>query len=718
MEAIKLKELVDQMTVEEKIGQMIQLSSDFYNTTENEITGPMNEMYLTTEKMKTVGSVLGISGANQVKEIQRSHLESSRLGIPLLFMADIVHGYRTIFPIPLGLASSWDPKLVEQTASIAAKEAAVAGLHVTFSPMVDLVRDARWGRVMESTGEDAYLNQQMARAFVRGYQGPNLKEDVTKLAACVKHFAAYGAPIAGREYNTVNMSERQLRENYLPAYKAAIDEGSRLVMTAFNTVDGIPATGNSWLMNEVLRKEMGFDGVLISDWGAIGELIAHGVAENLKEAGTLAFEAGVDIEMMSAAYSSELKGLIESGTLDETKLDTAVLRILELKNDLGLFENPYRGADAQKETQEMFSPQNREVARMSAEQSIVLLKNEHVLPLRNDLKIALIGPNSQTRDLLGSWSWKGDTAETPSLYEGILQHVSTEQLVVIAEADMLDQSADEKLADVDVIVLALGETSEMSGEAASRTSLTLPGNQLELVKAVRRAAKPVVATLFNGRPLDLSAIVEEVDGLVEAWFPGSEGGTALANVLFGAVNPSGKLTMSFPRTIGQVPMYYNQDKTGRPINETNKTEKYLSKYLDVENTPLFPFGFGLSYTKFSYSALNFSHTTFTEEETVTVRVTVKNEGNVTGAEIVQLYVQDEVAKVVRPVKELKNFEKITLEPQAQKEVTFTLTAEALAYVHPDLMFAADNGTFKIMVGSDSENVQSETIRLITKLITK
>ncbi|MBT2731021.1 glycoside hydrolase family 3 N-terminal domain-containing protein [Carnobacterium sp. ISL-102] len=714
MESTKLKELVNQMTVEEKIGQMIQLSSDFFNTTENEITGPMNEMYLTTEKMKTVGSVLGISGANQVKEIQRSHLESSRLGIPLLFMADIVHGYRTIFPIPLGLASSWDPKLVEQTAAIAAKEAAVAGLHVTFSPMVDLVRDARWGRVMESTGEDAYLNQQMARAFVRGYQGPNLKKDVTKLAACVKHFAAYGAPIAGREYNTVNMSERQLRENYLPAYKAAIDEGSRLVMTAFNTVDGIPATGNSWLMNEVLRKEMGFDGVLISDWGAIGELIAHGVAENLKEAGTLAFEAGVDIEMMSAAYSSELKGLIESGTLDETKLNMAVLRILELKNDLGLFENPYRGADAQKEAQEIFSHQNREAARISAEQSIVLLKNEHVLPLRNDLKIALIGPNSQTHDLLGSWSWKGDTAQTPSLYEGILQHVSAEQLVVIAEADMLDQSANEKLADVDVIVLALGETSEMSGEAASRTSLTLPGNQLELVKAVRRAAKPVVATLFNGRPLDLSAIVEEVDGLVEAWFPGSEGGAALANVLFGAVNPSGKLTMSFPRTIGQVPMYYNQDKTGRPINETNKTEKYLSKYLDVENTPLFPFGFGLSYTKFSYSALNFSHTTVTKDETVTVSVTVKNEGKVAGAEIVQLYIQDEVAKVVRPVKELKRVEKITLEPQAQKEVTFTLTAEALAYVHPDLTFAADNGTFKIMVGSDSETVQSETIRLITK----
>ncbi|WP_373470898.1 glycoside hydrolase family 3 N-terminal domain-containing protein [Carnobacterium alterfunditum] len=714
MESIKLKELVDQMTVEEKIGQMIQLSSDFYNTTENEITGPMNEMYLTTEKMKTVGSVLGISGANQVKEIQQSHLEFSRLGIPLLFMADIVHGYRTIFPIPLGLASSWDPKLVEQTASIAAKEAAVAGLHVTFSPMVDLVRDARWGRVMESTGEDAYLNQQMARAFVRGYQGPKLKEDVTKLAACVKHFAAYGAPIAGREYNTVNMSERQLRENYLPAYKAAIDEGSRLVMTAFNTVDGIPATGNSWLMNEVLRKEMGFDGVLISDWGAIGELIAHGVAENLKEAGTLAFEAGVDIEMMSAAYSSELKGLIESGTLDETKLDTAVLRILELKNDLGLFENPYRGADAQKEAQEIFSHQNREAARISAEQSIVLLKNKNVLPLRNDLKIALIGPNSQTHDLLGSWSWKGETAETPSLYEGMLKHVAAEQLVLITEADMLAQSADATLADVDVIVLALGETSEMSGEAASRTSITLPGNQLELVKAVRKAAKPVVATLFNGRPLDLSAIVEDVDGLVEAWFPGSEGGAALANVLFGAVNPSGKLTMSFPRTIGQVPMYYNQDKTGRPINETNKTEKYLSKYLDVENTPLFPFGFGLSYTKFSYSALTFSHTTFTEEESVTVRVTVTNEGNVTGAEIIQLYVQDEVGKVVRPVKELKNFEKITLEPQTQKEVTFTLTAEALAYVHPDLTFAADSGTFKVMVGSDSENLQSETIRLITK----
>lgn len=714
MESIKLKELINKMTVEEKIGQMIQLSADFYNTTENEITGPINDMHLTTEKMPTIGSVLGISGAEQVKAIQQSHLESNRLGIPLLFMADIVHGYRTIFPIPLGLASSWDPKLVEQTASIAARESSVSGLHVTFSPMVDLVRDARWGRVMESTGEDAYLNQQMARAFVRGYQGLNLKEDVSKLAACVKHFAAYGAPVAGREYNTVNMSERQLRENYLPAYKAAIDEGSRLVMTAFNTVDGIPATGNSWLMNELLRKEMGFDGVLISDWGAIGELIAHGVAENLKDAGTLAFEAGVDIEMMSAAYSSELKGLIESGTVDEQKLDEAVLRILELKNDLGLFENPYRGADAQKEEQEVFSQENREAARMSAEQSIVLLKNEQILPLKKDMKVALIGPNSKTNDLLGSWSWKGDTSETRSLYEGMIEHVSSEQLVLIEETDILNHAADAKLADVDVIVLALGETSEMSGEAASRTSITLPGNQNELVKAIRKLSKPVVATLFNGRPLDLSDIVDDVDGLVEAWFPGTEGGAALANVLFGEVNPSGKLTMSFPRNIGQVPIYYNQDKTGRPMNEENKAEKYLSKYLDVENSPLFPFGFGLSYTTFSYSALNLSHTTFTKEDSVTVSVTVKNEGTVAGSEIVQLYVQDEVGKVVRPVKELKGFKKIALEPQEEKDVNFTLTAKELAYVHPDLTFATDSGTFKVMVGTDSENVQSETIRLMTK----
>ncbi|WP_407370296.1 glycoside hydrolase family 3 N-terminal domain-containing protein [Carnobacterium sp.] len=714
MKSEELKKLINKMTVEEKIGQMIQLSADFYNTTENEITGPMNDMHLTTEKMTTVGSVLGISGAEQVKVIQQSHLESNRLGIPLLFMADIVHGYRTIFPIPLGLASSWDPKLVEQTASIAARESAVSGLHVTFSPMVDLVRDARWGRVMESTGEDAYLNQQMARAFVRGYQGSNLKEDMSKMAACVKHFAAYGAPIAGREYNTVNMSERQLRENYLPAYKAAIDEGSRLVMTAFNTVDGVPATGNNWLMNEVLRKEMGFDGVLISDWGAIGELIAHGVAENLKEAGTLAFEAGVDMEMMSAAYSSELQGLIESGTVDEQKLDEAVLRILELKNDLGLFENPYRGANAQKEEQEVFSQENREAARMSAEQSIVLLKNEQILPLKKDMKVALIGPNGQTNDLLGSWSWKGDTSETRSLYEGMVEHISSEQLIVIEETDIINHSADAKLTDVDVIVLALGETSEMSGEAASRTSISLPNDQIELVKAVREISKPVVATLFNGRPLDLSDIVDDVDGLVEAWFPGTEGGVALANVLFGEVNPSGKLTMSFPRNVGQVPIYYNQDKTGRPMNEENKAEKYLSKYLDVENSPLFPFGFGLSYTTFSYSSFSLSHATFTKEDSVTVSVTVKNEGAITGSEIVQLYIQDEVGKVVRPVKELKGFKKITLESQEEKEVNFTFTAEELAYVHPDLTFATDSGTFIVMVGKDSENVQSKTIKLMTK----
>ncbi|WP_414838565.1 glycoside hydrolase family 3 N-terminal domain-containing protein [Carnobacterium sp. TMP28] len=718
MEEMQLKQLLKKMTLEEKIGQTIQLSGEFFISEASEITGPMTEMHIDAERLKGVGSVLGVSGATAVIDIQTRHLKNNRLGIPLLFMADVIHGYQTIFPIPLGLASSWNLVLAEQTAEIAAREAAVAGLHVTFSPMADLVRDARWGRVMEATGEDAYLNALYARAFVRGYQGQDLLNDTTKVAACVKHFAAYGAPIAGREYNTVNMSERQLRELYLSAYQAAIDEGSKLVMTAFNTVDGVPATGNKWLMNQVLREEMKFNGVLISDWGAIGELVPHGVAADLKEAGDLAMNAGVDIEMMSAAYSGHLAELITEETLDLDLLDEAVLRILMLKNDLGLFEQPLRGADIQKEKAMIGSQEHRLAAQQAAEQSIVLLKNEGVLPLKVTQKIALLGPGATSKDILGNWSWKGKTEESVSLAEGLARCLPRENLLIDTSTDYFELSETQlktafKLAEqADVLVLALGETADMSGEAASRTNIQLPASQLHLLTELKKLNKPLVVTLYNGRPLDLTAVTAKADALVEAWFPGSQGGDALANILMGQVNPSGKLTMSFPRTLGQVPIYYNADNTGRPLTEANKDQRYVSKYYDSENSPLFPFGFGLSYSRFSYKTMQLSTTELSETEELTVRVHVKNDSSIEGTEIVQLYLRDKVGEVVRPVKELKRFERVTLSAGEEQEVCFTLQEKDLRYVHSDLTKRSDKGMFDIMVGTSSDTTQLQTITLL------
>jgi len=575
--------------------------------------------------------------------------------------------------------------------------------------MVDLVRDPRWGRVMESTGEDAFLNAELAKAFVRGYQGTDLKNDFERVAASVKHFAAYGAPIAGREYNTVNMSERQLRESYLPGYKAALDEGAKLVMTAFNTVDGVPATANKWLMRDLLRNEWDFNGVLISDWGAVKELVPHGVAADEKEAAILALNASVDIEMMTMCYMDTLEASIEAGEIEEALVDEAVLRILNLKNDLGLFENPYRGADAEKEKAVVLSEEHRSLARKAAEESIVLLKNEGVLPLKQNQKIALIGPGAESKDILGAWAWQGESEKAISLAEGLAQHVPAEQLLIAKGCDILSGTQAEMDAAVavakeaDVIVLALGENSDMSGEAASRSDIRLPKIQLELLAQLKSVGKPIIVTLFNGRPLDIHEL--EVAGIVEAWFPGTEGGAALANILMGAVNPSAKLSMSFPYNVGQVPVYYNPDNTGRPELGRSVDEKYVSKYLDSPNEALYPFGFGLSYTSFSYSDMTLSATELKDSETLTVEVTVKNSGKYAGKEIVQLYLRDIVGEVVRPVKELKGYQKIELAAGAEKTVSFKVTEEQLRYVHQDCSFSSDSGVFEVMVGPSSAEVQ-------------
>lgn len=715
MEQAKLTALVQEMTLAEKVDQLLQLAADFYSQAAEEKTGPMTEMGLKDENIQNAGTILGLAGASEAKRIQKEYMEKNRLGIPTLLMADIIHGFRTIFPIPLALGSSWDLAAAEEMAQISAKEAAVSGLHVTFSPMVDLVRDPRWGRVMESTGEDPYLNARFAESFVKGYQGDDLKNDFTRVAACVKHFAAYGAALAGRDYNTVNMSERQLRESYLPGYKAALDAGAKLVMTSFNTVDGIPATGNKWLFRDVLRQEYDFDGVMISDWGAVKELIFHGVAADEKQAAQLAIEAGVDIEMMTTCYTHYLAELIEEGSVDEALLDEAVLRILELKNDLGLFENPYRGASVEDE-KVILSPEHRQAAREIAQKSIVLLKNKaDILPLNSEETVAIIGPAAASHDVLGAWSWQGKMEEAVSLLEGAQAYSShllvgkeefdyfTPSQKAVAEAVSLAQKADK-------VVLALGEAEWMSGEAASRSDITLPKAQIALFEAVKAVNSNIIVTLYNGRPLDLNGI-DEAKAIVEAWFAGTEAGNALADILWGAFNPTARLSMSFPESVGQVPIFYNCDSTGRPY-ESAPNEKYVSKYLDVSNYAKYPFGFGLSYSQFSYQDVVIDQTELTPENQILLTVTITNESEQTGKETVQLYIQDLVGQVVRPIKELKAFQQVVLAGKESRKVSFAITEEMLRYVHQDQRTISDAGAFLAMVGPNSRDLTAVTFNLV------
>jgi beta-glucosidase len=719
-----LPQLVAQMTLEEKIAQLIQLAVPFFEGAESAglITGPMEAMGITRDTVSNAGSVLGMAGAAEVIAVQRTHLENNRLGIPLLMMADIVHGFKTIFPVPLAIGCSWNMELAERSAEIAALEAAVSGVHVTYAPMADLVRDPRWGRVMESTGEDPHLNALFARAFVRGFQGTDLAGDMGRVAACVKHFAAYGAAEAGRDYNTVDMSERQLRQFYLQAYKAALDEGCEMVMTSFNTVDGIPATGNRRLMRDLLRKEWGFDGILISDWGAVRELIAHGIAADEREAALKSMEAGVDIEMMTPCYVNHLEELVKTGEADEALIDEAVLRILTLKEKLGLFQQPYRAADPDREKEIVFSKAHRDAAYELALQSCVLLKNEGgVLPLKGNANVALIGPFAASGDVLGPWSWTGSREDAVKLNQGLAAglEAGSGKLHVAEGCGIMEHSTasqwEEALAaahNAEVIVLALGEDSDMSGEAGCRADIRLPQAQLELVAKVKALGKPVVAVLFNGRPLDLHGVLDEADAVLEAWFPGSEAGRAIADLLLGHANPSGRLTMSFPYSVGQVPVYYNAFNTGRPQGTPDAQERYVSQYLDIPNEPLLPFGFGLGYSAFAYSDAAISSDTMESDEELSIAVTVTNTGGKTGMETVQLYVRDLSGEVVRPVKELKDFRKIELQPGESKRVAFTLTEEQLRYYHSDLSLSSDAGAFIAFVGPNSKENTAMPFKLV------
>lgn len=717
----QLTGLLAQMTVQEKVGQLIQLSGDFYSDAAGDRTGPMAQLGVTDEELSTVGTILGVSGAAECRRIQQEYMERNRLHIPTMFMADIIHGYRTIFPIPLALGSSWDPQIASRTAQVAAREAAVSGLSLTFSPMVDLVRDPRWGRVMESTGEDPYLNARMAEAIVHGYQGDDLRGDVERLAACVKHFAGYGAPVAGREYNTVNMSERQLRDMYLPGYRAAIAAGAKTVMTAFNTVDGIPATGNRHLLRDILRGEWGFEGVVISDFNAVRELEAHGVAADDREAAQLALTAGVDIEMMSVCYLRALPELVRSGDIDESLIDEAVLRVLKLKDDLGLFERPFRAADEDRERQVVFCAEHRSVAQQAAEESAVLLANhDAILPLQPHTSVALIGPVANSHDVLGGWSANGVPQEAVTLAEGLRAAAQRHDIKLSVatsgggEADYMQLSA-AALAEAvnlastaDVVVLGLGEPSQMGGEASSRTDIRPPQAQIDLFKAVQQVNPHTVVVLSNSRPLDLGDI-DAAQAILETWFLGSQSGAAVADMLCGEVNPSGRLSMSFPQSVGQVPIYYNVDNTGRPWDGVSD-EKYVSKYLDSGNDARYPFGYGLSYSHFVYHTPSVSSHTFDSGHPLTVDIDVTNDSNVDGVEIVQLYVRDLVAHVVLPVKELKGFRRLTIPAHATATAHFSLAEADVRYVHPDLSESSDPGDFEIHVAPNSRDL-GEAIRV-------
>lgn len=735
MEEKKLKKLFDSLSLKEKIYQLVQLSGEFFNTDALAV-GPQEKLGIAKEVVDNVGSVLNVLGAEKVKTIQKSYLEKSTHKIPLLFMADIIYGYKTIFPIPLASACTWDPELMKKSAEIISEESCAAGAHVTFAPMVDLVREPRWGRCLESTGEDTYLNSQYAKAMVEGFQG-----DFTKgksIASCVKHFAGYGAAEAGREYNTVDMSERKLRQDHLPPYRAAVDAGCELVMTSFNIIDGIPATANEWLMKDVLREEWGFDGLIITDYAAIKELITHGVANNDREATKLSIDATVDIDMKTSCYSNQLESLLKDGEISNEQIDKAAWRVLKLKNKLGLFEDPYRGASEELEEEILCSQENRKFAREVATKSAVLLKNEKsILPINSEgTKVALIGPYADSQDLIGVWALHGNTEDVVTLKKALEQRVKKENFAYAKGCDtledystfgefgqLLDQgngklmSTDEKFEELersvkiakeaDVVIMALGEHMMQSGEGGSRTDITLPKVQLELLEKVKETNTPIILVLFNGRPLILTDIDSRVDAILEAWFPGTEGGNALADILLGDVNPTGKLTMSFPYAIGQIPIYYNQFNTGRPFKESTHSARFTSRFLDCPNEPLYPFGYGLSYSTFEYSNLALDKTVMTKDEEIKVTIEVTNTGTRRGEETVQLYLRDMTGSVVRPVKELKDFKKVLLEPGEGKRVSFILTEEKLQFFTKSMEYMAEAGEFKVFVGKNSQDVLEE-----------
>jgi beta-glucosidase len=718
--------LMAKMTLEEKLGQLnLPASSDF-------VTGAVSSSDV-AEKVKAgkVGGVFNIRSVTKIKELQEFAVKNTRLHIPLLFGMDVIHGYRTTFPIPLGLSASWDMQLIEKSARIAASEASADGIQWTYSPMVDLTRDPRWGRVSEGNGEDPFLSSAIAKAMVHGYQGDDLSAPNTILS-CVKHYALYGAAEGGRDYNTTDMSRIRMYNEYFPPYKAAVEAGVGSVMVSFNEIDGVPASGNKWLVDDVLRKQWKFGGFVVSDYTGIPEMVNHGIGD-AQTVNARALNAGVDMDMVGEGFLTTLKKSMQEGKVTLAQINKACERILIAKYELGLFEDPYRYCNEQRAATEVFTAANRAEARKIAAQSFVLLKNKNVLPIAAGKTIALVGPLANAKEnMTGTWSVGADNTKSITLLKGLTDAIGTNGKVIYAMGANLEEdaemqtrqtllgkdmtrdprSADELIkealaaaANADVIVAALGEGAESSGESASKSNIGIPETQVKLLKALVATGKPVALVLFNGRPLTLNWEAANVPAILDVWFAGSEAGDAIADALLGKVNPSGKLTMSFPQNVGQIPLYYNHKNTGRPL--TGKWfAKFQSNYIDVTNEPLFPFGFGLSYTQFEYGDLQLSSKQLKGNQKLKVSVTVKNTGTVAGKEVVQLYIRDEVGSVTRPVQELKGFQKIELAAGESKKVEFEITPELLKFYNSDLKYDWEAGDFQIMVGTNSKEVKS------------
>lgn len=707
--AALVDDLMAQMTLAEKIGQMSQSAGS--NTAA--IGGAINQT-LSTEEMVArgmIGSTIAMGAMENIYELQKVAVEQSRLHIPLMFCQDVIHGYQTIFPIPLGWSCAFDPKLVGKAARVAAREVTTKGIMYAFAPMLDIARDPRWGRVSEGNGEDPYLDSRICEAMVRGYQGENLADDDTMMA-CLKHFVGYSAAEAGRDYNTCEITETTLRNIYLPPFKAGIDAGAASVMNSFNTMNGVPVAVNKYILRDVLRDELGFDGVLVSDYSAVEEAIAHGAAEDGKDAACKAVRASMDIEMASSLYNNWLMEAVENGELSEAFIDESVRRILTYKYKTGLMDDPYKYLQPENEDR-IFCEEHRAVARELARESIVLLKNDApegisapVLPLSKSARVALIGPKGDSTDLLGPWQFSQKSNETVTLRQGL----ENKGMTVICEdgCDVMEpieggiERAAAAARDADVVILALGESMGMSGEAASRQSITVPEPQMALAQAIAELHKPTVAVLTNGRPLIVEWFIDHVDALVETWFLGSEAGNAMADVLTGDFNPCGKLSISFPRHQGQIPIYYNHLSTGRPFTD-GMNEKFLSRYIDGPNAPRFTFGYGLSYTSFSVENLDLSAQTMQPEETLTVSADITNTGSCAGTEVVQLYIHDVAASIARPVKELKGFKRVTLEPGQRTKVSFELTAETLSFFNAANEKVTEPGRFEVFVGTSADD---------------
>lgn len=727
----KMKSFVDalmkKMTLEEKIGQLnLPGSGDI-------VTGQAQSSDIAKKiKEGKVGGLFNIKSVAKIRDVQKVAVEQSRLKIPLIFGMDVIHGYETVFPIPLGLSCSWDMKLIENSARIAAVEASADGINWTFSPMVDIARDPRWGRIAEGNGEDAFLGSQIAKAMVKGYQGTDLTRNNT-IMSCVKHYALYGAADAGRDYNTTDMSHQRMYNEYFPPYKAAVDAGAGSVMASFNEIDGVPATANKWLLTDVLRKQWGFKGFLVTDYTGINEMIDHGIGD-LQTVSARALMAGIDMDMVGEGILLTTQKSLKEGKVTLAQIDAACRRILEAKYKLGLFDDPYKYCDENRAKTEVFTTEHRQIARSTAAQSFVLLKNQNnVLPLKKSGTIALIGPLADNKENMpGTWSVAANFDKATSVLTGLKEVVGDKVKILTARGSNLDEDSlfeeragmfgkslrrDSRPAHVilqealdianqsDVIVAALGESAEMSGESSSRSNIEIPKIQQDLLKALLKTGKPVVLVLFTGRPLALKWENDNVPAILNVWFGGSEAGYAIADVLFGDVNPSGKLSTTFPQNIGQVPIFYNHKNTGRPLEDGKWFSKFRSNYLDVSNDPVYPFGYGLSYTSFSYSDIQLSSTSLKGKQTLTASVTITNTGKYDGKEIVQLYIRDVVGSVTRPVKELKGFQKIELKAGESKTVSFSITPEDLKFYNYDLKYDWEAGDFEIMIGGNSRDVK-------------